>query len=177
MENSRENAIHVREQLNMAFQRMSFKCRWLYLVGFLLAGIALLTFKSRLGLSSGSKKSYGENAISEIIPFNIPLPSPSFERCRMHTNKCFNLYRCGYNEENKISVYVYPLTNYFDENGNQLSPTLSREFYELMTALRGSSYYTENMDSACVIVPVLDTLNQRRIDLNNAGRILNGLDR
>lgn len=168
----------------MAFGRMNFKNRWLYLMVSVLGVTALVFLIRRQGQSrSGFEKrytgtsSYGNNIVSKTIPNNVPSSSPSFGQCRMHTNNCFNIYRCGYNEENKISVYVYPLTKYLDEDGNQLSPSFSREFYELMTALTESSYYTDDVDKACIIVPALDLLNQRRIDPEFAGRILSSLGR
>ena len=166
---------------DIALRRMNFKNRWLYLMVFL--GVTALVFLIRRqrqntsGFEKSYTSSYGNNIVSLTIPNNIPSSSPSFGQCRMHTNNCFNVYRCGYNEESKISVYVYPLTNYLDEDGNQLSPSNSREFYELMTALKGSSYYTDDMDKACIIVPALDFLNQRRINPDFAGRILSSLPR
>lgn len=161
----------------MAFRRMDFKHRWLYIVVFVLGMTVLIFLMRQQGQTSEYEKTheFGKNVLSKTIPKNIPSPLPSFGQCRMHTNECFNIYRCGYNEKNKISVYVYPFTNYFDEDGNQLSPSFSREFYELLVALRGSSYYTHEMDNACIIVPALDTLNQRRIDPNFAGQILSSL--
>lgn len=114
---------------------------------------------------------------SQIIAPNIPLSSPFVKSCRMHTNECFNIYRCGYNERGKIDVYVYPFTNYFDENGRQISPSFSKEFYELIMAIKSSDYYTNDMEKACVIIPPIDLLNQRRINVSHAGQILSSLSR
>ena len=49
------------------------------------------------------------------IPTGPPVPlspdspeaSQRDENCTYH--KCFNVYHCGYNDQTKISVYVYPL--------------------------------------------------------------------
>ena len=114
---------------------------------------------------------------SQIIAPNIPLSSPFVKSCRMHTNECFNIYRCSYNERGKIDVYVYPFTNYFDENGRQISPSFSKEFYELIMAIKSSDYYTNDMEKACVIIPPIDLLNQRRINVSHAGQILSSLPR
>ena len=114
---------------------------------------------------------------SQTIAPNIPLPLPSVQSCRMHTNDCFNIYRCGYNEGDKISVYVYPFTNYFGDEGQQISPSFSREFYDLIMAIKESNYYTSDIDKACIIVPPLDLLNQRRVNVKHAGQILSSLPR
>ena len=156
---------------------VNFKHRLAYLAAFLLAlaaVILVLRFNNRHSFDENDSK---ETVYSRTVAANIPLPMPSFQTCRMHSNDCFNIYRCGYNEDNKISVYVYPFTNYFDEHGIQISPIYSREFYDLLVGLKESGYYTSNMETACIIVPSLDMLNQRRTDVANAGRILSSLAR
>jgi glucuronyl/N-acetylglucosaminyl transferase EXT2 len=36
-----------------------------------------------------------------------PMAAERDEMCTFH--KCFNVYECGYNDQTKISVYVYPI--------------------------------------------------------------------
>lgn len=42
----------------------------------------------------------------EITP-DSPVARQRDEMCTFH--KCFNVYECGYNDQTRISLYVYPL--------------------------------------------------------------------
>ncbi|CAB4015514.1 Exostosin-2 [Paramuricea clavata] len=159
------------------FRGVNFKQRLFYLIVIILI-LAIVVLFLWSGSDHDSLAETTNNKVtvdSQTVASNIPLPLPSIQNCRMHTNDCFNIYRCGYNEGDKISVYVYPFTNYFDEQGHQVSPPFSREFYDLVMAIKESNYYTSDMDKACIIVPPLDMLNQRRINVKYAGQILNSL--
>ena len=153
---------------------VNFKQRLPYVTAIAVAFFVVVAF---LWLQNDSKRDSKIVIDSQIIAPNIPLPLPFVEKCRMHTNECFNVYRCSYNERNKIDVYVYPFTNYFDEKGQQISPSFSKEFYELVMAIKESDYYTNDMNKACVIIPPIDLLNQRRINITHAGQILSSLPR
>ena len=53
-----------------------------------------------------------------------------------------------------------------DEDANSiLGP--STEFYELYTFLRNSSYFTEDVNQACIRFPAVDTLAYRKVWLSN----------
>lgn len=153
---------------------VTFKQRLLYVSVILIAVFVVVAF---LCLQSDSGSGNKIVVHSQIIAPNVPLPLPFVEKCRMHTNECFNVYRCSYNERGKIDVYVYPFTNYFDETGQQISPSFSKEFHELIMAIKESDYYTNDMNKACVIIPPIDLLNQRRINVTHAGQILSSLPR
>ncbi|XP_028414208.1 exostosin-2-like isoform X2 [Dendronephthya gigantea] len=159
------------------FRGVNFKQRVFYLIVILLilAAFFIILWSDNDESNLPPETDSQETTDSQIIASNVPLPLPSNENCRMHTNDCFNIYRCGYNEDDKISVYIYPFINYFDEKGAQISPSFSKEFYDLVTAIKESKYYTSNMEKACIIVPPLDMLNQRRIKPRNAGQILSSL--
>lgn len=51
---------------------------------------------------------------------------------------CFNVYRCG-NHHNKVTIYVYPLTQYSEE---KQKTWISKEFYKILKTLINSPYYT-----------------------------------
>ncbi|XP_061193502.1 exostosin-2-like isoform X2 [Saccostrea echinata] len=99
----------------------------------------------------------------------VSKPTPQDSKCTYHT--CVNVFHCGYNDKTRISVYVYPLVQYFDENGDQVSPILSREFYEILEAISESPYHTDNPETACLYVPTLDTLNQNNIRTKELGNL------
>ncbi|CAH1173727.1 unnamed protein product [Phaedon cochleariae] len=88
---------------------------------------------------------------------------------------CFNIYRCGHTGHDRISVYVYPLRKYIDEDGIQASEQLSREYFSLLNTVINSKYYTANPEEACIFIPSIDTLNQDKIQLNLTSRALSSL--
>ena len=160
------------------FRGVNFKFRLIYLIAIFVTLSVVILFVWPDNGHNSDAETHSQVAIdSQTIADTIPLPLPSFQSCRMHTNDCFNIYRCGYNEGDKISVYVHPFTNYFDEQGKQVSPAFSREFYDMIMAIKESGYYTSDMDEACIIVPPIDLLNQRRINVRHAGQILSSLSR
>jgi len=81
---------------------------------------------------------------------------------------CFNVYRCG----SHLSIYVYPLTEFSDENG---STSLTKEFYRILQTLVKSPYYTSNPNEACIFVPSIDTLNNNLIDSKLISKALSSL--
>lgn len=89
--------------------------------------------------------------------------------CSFHD--CFNVYRCG-NHQNKVTIYVYPLTEYREENS---ATWISKEFYKILRTLINSPYYTSNPNQACIFVPSIDILNQNLIDKNLVGKALASL--
>ncbi|XP_063362663.1 exostosin-2 [Cydia amplana] len=72
---------------------------------------------------------------------------------------CFNVYRCGRGGHNKITIYIYPRTDFLTPEGP--ISTFSREFYVILDTIRHSKYYTANPEEACLLIPSIDTLNQR----------------
>lgn len=84
---------------------------------------------------------------------------------------CFNVYRCG-NHQNKVTIYVYPLTQFSEENS---STWISKEFYRILKTLINSPYYMSNPNEACIFVPSIDLLNQNLVDRNLVGKALASL--
>ncbi|KAB0370685.1 hypothetical protein FD755_017094 [Muntiacus reevesi] len=109
------------------------------------------------------------------LPADSPLPERGDLSCRMHT--CFDVYRCGFNPKNKIRVYIYPLKKYVGEAGVPASPTISREYNELLTAISDSDYYTDDITRACLFVPSLDLLNQNALRVKETAQALAQLSR
>ena len=118
-----------------------------------------------------------DNDDSEIVRLQAgsPLPKKRDSKCLAHS--CFDIFRCAVNENKLISVYVYPFTNFLEENGRTINKAMSQEFYELLTAIMRSKYYTADLGKACIIVPSVDTLNQNGMDLKGYARILASLPR
>lgn len=96
---------------------------------------------------------------------------------------CFNVYRCGQRgltggteeQQERISIYVYPLKEYVDGDTRKQAFQLTKEFYTILKTIVNSPYYTANPNEACLFVPTLDTLNQNRIDVNLVGKALASL--
>ncbi|KAK8379154.1 hypothetical protein O3P69_019178 [Scylla paramamosain] len=99
-------------------------------------------------------------------------PTPSRHNC--HYYNCFNVYRCGRNGNQRLSVYVYPLARYVDEEHVAIKP-MSREFFEVLDTVLNSEYHTANPEEACVLVPPIDTLNENSLRRDKIGQALSML--
>lgn len=87
---------------------------------------------------------------------------------------CFNIYRCG----ERLSIYVYPLTDYHDAekpDSKSSLAILSKEFFEILKIIIESPYYTSDPKEACILVPTIDTLNLKRIDPTTVAKALASL--
>lgn len=93
--------------------------------------------------------------------------------CAFHT--CINVYRCGYNDETKVRVYIYPIKQYLNEAGTSITALMSREFGEILQTIVDSPFYTADPDTACLFVPSIDLLNQNRIFTKETGKVLSSL--
>lgn len=117
-----------------------------------------------------------DSDVSEIrLKIGSPVPDERDSKCLMHN--CFDIFRCKVNENKLISVYVYPDTRFLDEEGKTINKPMSQEFYELLTTIVESKYYTPDIEKACIIVPSIDTLNQKGLDLRWTARSLAELPR
>ncbi|KAK7068662.1 Exostosin-2 [Halocaridina rubra] len=133
------------------------------LFGFLLLGCTQLL---NLGLFPGS----GDAQVSleswsqwqELIVDGKNSPAPSPTRLDCHYFNCFNVYRCGRGLHQQMSVYVYPMTRYVDEDHIAIKP-ISREFFEIIEAILNSEYYTPNPEEACIFISPIDTLNENNL--------------
>ena len=98
----------------------------------------------------------------------------SKQSCRFHS--CFDVNSCILGREDRIRVYVHD--TYEFHSGITLEtyvPEVSREYAEMLDAIRNSRYYEKNISEACVIVPSVDTLNQQQQDVELVSILLNSL--
>lgn len=72
---------------------------------------------------------------------------------------CVDVFYCGYNDRIRISVYVYLVVEYIDENGSQVFFVLLREFNEVLEVISDSLYYINNFEIVCFFVLSFDVLN------------------
>ena len=160
---------------------MRLQTRSVLLVGILFSGVVIffsLELWSILPFADDESElnSPLDNNLAEVqLKPEAPLPEKRDWKCLMHS--CFDIFRCAVNENKLISVYVYPSTRFLDGGGQTISREMSQEFYELLTAVVKSKYYTSDLNSACIIIPSIDTLNQNGQDLTGIAKILAGLPR
>ncbi|CAD7012938.1 unnamed protein product [Ceratitis capitata] len=72
---------------------------------------------------------------------------------------CVNLYKCGQKGHDRLTIYVYPLQEYVDEDSGKTVSILTREYYQILEAVVRSRYYTPNPNEACLFLPSIDVLN------------------
>lgn len=89
---------------------------------------------------------------------------------------CFNVYKCGHGNADRMSVYVYPLQTFVDANTLAGASSLSKEFYFILKAIVDSPYYTPDPNEACVFVPSIDLMNQNRVHAGLAAKALASLE-
>ncbi|XP_014769129.1 exostosin-2 [Octopus bimaculoides] len=97
-------------------------------------------------------------------------PLPHNQDCIFHT--CMDVYHCGYNDDTKISVYIYPFEKFVDEKGIGISQPISPEFMEIVQTIANSPFYTLSPESACIFVPSIDMLNQNTFRSEEMGQAL-----
>lgn len=161
---------------------MRLQTRSVLLVGLLFSGVFIffaLELWSILPFSDNETEvnpsPLDDNLVEVALKAETPLAKKRDSKCLMHS--CFDIFRCAVNENKLISVYVYPYTRFLHENGHAVNKEMSQEFYELLAAIVNSKYYTSDMNSACIIIPSIDTLNQNGLDVKGIARILSGLPR
>ena len=160
--------------------KMRMQTRTVFMVGVLFSCAVIflaLEIWSILSSSDDDVSDFPLNGdFTEIrLKVKAPLPGKRDLNCRMHS--CFDIFRCAENEKKLISVYVYPNNRFLDEDGQVVNKEMSQEFYELISAVVKSQYYTSDLSRACIIVPLIDTLNQNGQNLNGIARILGNLPR
>ena len=122
----------------------------------------------------GLSSSYNTESIKEVkLGKDSHRPKPADQSCLYHT--CFDVYHCGYNDDSRISVYVYPTMRFVDERGILITLPISQEFSEIRQTVMDSIYYTRDPDKACLFLPPVDFLNQNNIRLVETARILAAL--
>ncbi|KAF0306498.1 Exostosin-2 [Amphibalanus amphitrite] len=88
-----------------------------------------------------------------------PPPAAGQANCSHFT--CLNVYRCGGPHRRRVAVYVYPYARYAGETRHSELAPLSREYYDMLRAVRESEFFTEDPEEACLLLPAVDTLSNR----------------
>lgn len=93
-----------------------------------------------------------------------------------HFHSCFQVNDCIFDREDRIRVYVHDQYEFYNPRTAQsYVPEVSREYVEILDAIRSSRYHEGNMSQACVIVPPVDTLSQQQHDVKLVSVLLNSL--
>ena len=112
--------------------------------------------------------------------FQLMFPLTNFDseavtwkfQCNFHM--CFEINDCVLGVDKRISVHVYP--EYVFTNGNwSWELPQSREYRDILSAIRTSIFYQPDPSRACVFVPSLDTLNQRGMNISAMSAMLASL--
>ncbi|XP_055370982.1 exostosin-2 [Condylostylus longicornis] len=126
--------------------------------------------KNNTGDNYNEEISLDINHISQItLEDDLELAKSRNENCTFWT--CFNVYRCGQREQDRISIYIYPLHEYINSEDKKAF-VLTREYYEILETILDSPYYTPNPNDACIFIPSIDTLNQNLIDITLVSKSL-----
>ena len=112
-------------------------------------------------------------SLHETIVPNASLSQPTEKSCTFYT--CFDVYKCSHSSSGKISVHVYPITQYVDEDGVPVTKKISKEFYRVLQAIKKSEFYTSDESNACILIPSIDMLNQNHIRRKEASKALASL--
>lgn len=112
------------------------------------------------------------NDISELrLSESADKSKPRRTNCSIWT--CVDPYRCGHD---RISVYVYPLVEYIDASSGTEAAPLTQEFYQILSTIVKSPYYTSNPNQACLFVPSIDLINQNNIKIDLVNKALASLE-
>lgn len=135
-------------------------------------GLLLLAPFERRKLETEFAPRLLESSPEVVVPSDSALADVRVESCSYYT--CFDVYRCGHRHD-RVTVYIYPLVDYVNEQGKQLTRQASREFMELLEAIQHSKFYTPDPSKACLFVPSIDLLSQDSLNLRAISQILNSL--
>ena len=114
------------------------------------------------------------NHLPEVSVPNISHVLETQQNCTYYN--CFDVYRCSHSRSGKISVYIYPLIEFVDEDDAPITKKMTEEFYNLLVAIKKSEYSTNDPNKACILIPSIDLLNQNRISPKDVGKALSSLE-
>ncbi|KAK0045554.1 exostosin-2 [Biomphalaria pfeifferi] len=101
--------------------------------------------------------------------------NPRDSNCTFHNFTCLEVYHCGYDDKSVISVYIYPIQQYYDEHGVDITPPMTREFQEILRTISQSLFYSKDPERACLFIPSVDLLNHNWIRPAQVSKILASL--
>lgn len=89
---------------------------------------------------------------------------------------CFNISLCQLGNNGSLRVYVYPNQIFVDTDGKWLLDLPSKDYAEILAAIRSSRFYYPDAGKACVFIPsAVDPLNLARLKKTEASHILSSL--
>ena len=91
------------------------------------------------------------NSLPSSSADNLQKSSEYKSSCRWES--CFDIFNCT-----KINIYLYPLDRR-TVNSKEITPAVSKEFYQLYKSISSSPYYTENAENACLKIAPYDVLS------------------
>lgn len=150
---------------------MSQRGRWkLWNTAFLLGAVVFLLLLSRWWHSP----SPAHREVIKVKPLNQSLAKEVYKtKCRFYN--CFEPSRCIVAVEDLLGVHVGDVFDFLSPQDTTISPTLSKEYMELLSAVKGSRYHVNDPSDACVFIPSVDTLSQSTVSANTMSTLLNSL--
>lgn len=151
------------------------------LLGWLLMD-KILIFLSFDTTSNGSRGNGKRDAALSMDDFDVIRLDPTSINVSIRDPnctywRCFDPYRCNHYGDYRLTVYIYPWRKYV-RIGNEsvsMAPEPSREFVELLDAVRRSPYYEPDPKKACLFLPSIDTLNEERLNAADVSAVLASL--
>ena len=153
----------------------------LLLIVLLLVTALVLELRSLWHFDDTDQVAVTSGLVSRLKPLSLQLITPTDNdsqsmtwkfQCNFHT--CFEINDCTLDVHKRIGIYVYP--EYIFTNGNQSwEVPQSKEYREILSAIRTSVFYQPDPSRACIFVPSLDTLNQRGMNVSLMSAMLTSL--
>ncbi|KAI8123883.1 Exostosin-2 [Lucilia cuprina] len=149
----------------------------LLISAFALSGISVYNIVTRVQRLKNDLKYYNKisldfNDITEVrLAESADRSKDRRQNCSIWT--CVDPYRCGHD---RISIYVYPLVEYIDASSGAEAAPLTQEFYQILSTIVKSPYYTSNPNQACLFVPSIDLINQNNVNIDLVNRALASLE-
>ena len=118
------------------------------------------------------------NSQEEKLPFKILndddfTGTKSRRDCRFHS--CFNHFKCRVEVNWDVKVFVYPEVTYLNQAKEQIFPDTTKEFQEIIQAVKKSRFWTNNPARACIFIPHFDFLSEKAVLTGSAGKALASL--
>lgn len=107
-----------------------------------------------------------------VIDKNVKLTKKN-DKCTYYD--CFNVYKCNHGGTSNLFIYIYPTKHYVDEKNIPIGSFMSKEYFEVLTTIQKSPYFTSNPEKACIFVPSMDILNQNRFRTEETSYALSSL--
>ena len=94
--------------------------------------------------------------------------------CRF--DSCFNILKCHIDSGWRVKVYIYPEEQFITEYDERIFPEATKEFKKIISAIRGSKFWTNDSTEACIFVPNVDILSERVVLTTPAASALSSLE-